>query len=126
VLCSSSLKSRDCPVFDTGSLLARLAIINLTHEAKGLDTYAYTKEKFVTAKDATSLKILDHNFNEEIHHVATGLKWFKYVCAELQLEPLEQFHLLSRKHFKGKLKPPFNVEARNTAGLTEEWYMPLT
>jgi uncharacterized ferritin-like protein (DUF455 family) len=107
-------------------LLARLAIINLTHEAKGLDTYAYTKEKFVTAQDTTSLKILDHNFKEEIHHVATGLKWFKYVCAELQLEPLEQFHLLSRKHFKGKLKPPFNVEARNTAGLTEEWYMPLT
>lgn len=109
-----------------GSLLARLAIINLTHEAKGLDTYAYTKEKFVTAQDTISLKILDHNFGEEVFHVATGLKWFKYACAELGLDPLEQFHLLSRRHFKGKLKPPFNVEARNRAGLMEEWYMPLT
>jgi uncharacterized ferritin-like protein (DUF455 family) len=126
VLCSSSLKSRDCPVFDTGSLLARLAIINLTHEAKGLDTYAYTKEKFVTAKDATSLKILDHNFNEVMPLVATVLMCLNFVCAVWLIEPLVVFHLLSRKHFKGKLKPPFNVEARNTAGLTEEWYMPLT
>jgi uncharacterized ferritin-like protein (DUF455 family) len=115
-----------CNLHVADNLLARLAIINLTHEAKGLDTYAYTKEKFTTANDTVSLQILDHNFKEEIYHVATGLKWFKYVCGELGLQPLEEFHALSRKHFKGKLKPPFNVEARNVAGLTEEWYMPLT
>lgn len=106
--------------------MARLAIINLTHEAKGLDSYAYTKEKFVTAKDAISLQILDHNFQEEIFHVASGLRWFKYACHEHGVDPIDTFHSLSRQYFKGKLKPPFNTEARNTAGLTEDWYVPLT
>lgn len=110
----------------TGNLLARLAIINLTHEAKGLDSYAYTKEKFGKAQDSKSLAILDHNVKEEVFHVASGLRWFKYVCEELHLEPKDQFHSLSRQYFKGKLKPPFNKEFRDQAGLTEDWYMPLT
>jgi len=110
----------------SGNLLARLAIINLTHEAKGLDSYAYTKEKFGKAHDTRSLEILEHNVQEEVFHVASGLRWFKYVCEELQLEPRDQFHCLSRQYFKGKLKPPFNKEFRDQAGLTEDWYMPLT
>ena len=106
----------------TGNLLARLAIINLTHEAKGLDSYAYTKEKFGKAQDLKSLEVLEHNVQEEVFHVASGLRWFKYVCEELQLEPRDQFHSLSRQYFKGKLKPPFNKEFRDQAGLTEDWY----
>ena len=110
----------------SGCILARLAIINLTHEAKGLDTYAKTREKFMQAGDTISASILDHNYQEEIYHVTAGLKWFKYLCNKYQLDALEQFHSLSRQYFKGKLKPPFNVEAREEAGLTVEWYMPLT
>ena len=117
-------------VFDTlvllGEILARLAIINLTHEAKGLDTYQLAKDKFIKVHDETSASILDHNFKEEIFHVATGVKWFKYICNERQINCIEQFHLLSKQYFKGKLKPPFNIEAREAAGLTSDWYMPLT
>lgn len=58
--------------------------------------------------------------------MASGLRWFKHVCSELGLEPRDQFHSLSRQYFKGKLRPPFNKEFRDEAGLTEDWYMPLT
>ena len=98
----------------------------MTHEAKGLDTYAYTLEKFNKANDTISIAILNHNFTEEVYHVATGLKWFKYICSILHREPILEFQTLSKQYFKGKLKPPFNVSARDKAGLTEEWYMPLT
>jgi uncharacterized ferritin-like protein (DUF455 family) len=131
-------------------MLARLAIINLTHEAKGLDTFEKAKEKLLTAKDPKSASILEHNVQEEIGHVAAGVKWFKYVCSEVHrvqcrtdspvevgvshscesdccvaADPVKVFHMLSTMYFKGKLKPPFNINARNEAGLTEEWYMPL-
>lgn len=101
-------------------------MINLTHEAKGLDSYMKTKEKFVSSADQQSIDILENNYREEIGHVGFGLKWFKYICKMRGVEPIELFHNLSRMYFKGKLKEPFNVEARNIAGLTEEWYMPLT
>lgn len=29
------------------------------------------------------------------------------------------------QYFHGKLKPPFNVPAREAAGMTPEWYEPL-
>lgn len=35
------------------------------------------------------------------------------------------FHALARAHFRGPLKPPFNEEARDRAGFTKGWYMPL-
>lgn len=42
------------------------------------------------------------------------MKWFKKVC-ELRGEkstPQEVYHVIVRKNFRGKLKPPFNTEAR--------------
>mmetsp|Transcript_12208 Transcript_12208/g.18297 ORF Transcript_12208/g.18297 Transcript_12208/m.18297 type:complete len:350 (+) Transcript_12208:20-1069(+) len=110
----------------TDDLLARLTVINLTHEAKGLDTYPKTREKFSSSGDSISMSILDRNYKEEIHHVATGVKWFKWLCGHLEVEPVSVFHQLSKIYFKGCLKPPFNTEARNIAGLTEDWYLPLS
>lgn len=107
-------------------MLARLAVINLTHEAKGLDSYQKTREKFVKSRDEVSVAVLDNNYNEEIGHVRAGVKWFKFLCAQRGLEAVPEFHRLSRLYFKGKLKEPFNRPAREQAGLTEEWYMPLT
>ncbi len=101
-------------------------MINLTHEAKGLDTYQKTREKFVKSGDAVSVAVLDNNYGEEIGHVRAGVRWFSYLCTERQLDPISEFHRLSRQYFKGKLKEPFNRPAREQAGLTEEWYMPLT
>ena len=128
------------------SLKDRLAVINLLHEARGLDTFPVTLRKLEGAGDVESIKILNRNFEEEVYHVTTGVKWFKYLCEkEQQVKTLERtektkefacnddklyietFLATVRKYYTGKpMKGPFNVEARNRAGLTEEWYMPLT
>ena len=57
--------------------------------------------------------------------MATGVKWFKWVCSECGVDAIETFHRLSRQYFKGKLRPPFNRPVREQAGLTEDWYIPL-
>lgn len=98
-----------------------------------MDTYAATREKFVKCNDLPSICILDHNYKEEVGHVAIGVKWFSYICdnvvsqaEEKNVDKITRFHQLSRKYFKGNLKEPFNREARLEAGMTEEWYIPLT
>ena len=106
-------------------ILHRLSVINLTHEAKGLDTFQKTKEKFVQLKDWKSCAILDNNYVEEIGHVKFGVKWFRFFCEQEKIDPVQTFHQLSRQYFRGKLKEPFNHDARLTAGLTPDWYLPL-
>jgi len=60
--------------------------------------------------------------------VSLGLKWFKYIAndKEQHINDIDYFHHLSKQYFKGKLKEPFNHIARYQAGLTKEWYLPLS
>jgi hypothetical protein len=55
-------------------------VVNLLHEARGLDTYPLSLKKFQGAGDSKSIEILNRNYGEEIFHVATALKWFRYLC----------------------------------------------
>jgi len=41
-------------------------VINLTHEAKGLDTYEKTREKLEKGGDFISRDILERNYKEEV------------------------------------------------------------
>jgi uncharacterized ferritin-like protein (DUF455 family) len=41
------------------------------------------------------------------------------------LSPVATYHELVRRHFRGALRPPFNVAARAEAGLPPEFYEPL-
>lgn len=107
-------------------LLHRLAIINMMHEARGLDTYALTMDKFKRVADDSSAAILAHNFEEEVYHVATGVKWFRFLCDREGKDPVETFQSLVRIHHSAPLRGPFNKNARERAGMTEEWYLPLT
>ncbi|XP_036400365.1 uncharacterized protein HI_0077 [Megalops cyprinoides] len=106
-------------------LLARLAIVHMVHEARGLDVHPQTLSRFAAQDDTSSVKVLEVIYSDEITHVAAGLKWFTYICSEEGRECLSTFHALVKQHFKGYLKPPFNTEGRKTAGMTEEWYVPL-
>lgn len=106
-------------------LIARIAVINLIHEARGLDTFEITLSKFEKHNDQESITVLKRNFCEEIHHVAVGIKWFKYLCEREDLDPTTTFRGLAQKYFHGKLKGPFNVEARLQAGMPPEWYLDL-
>lgn len=112
----------------SNSLLARLAVVHMVHEARGLDVHPKTQERFAKHNDTESVDMLEVIYTDEITHVAAGMKWFTYVCRNSQpaLDCIPKFHELVQAHFRGFLKPPFNEQGRDTAGMTKEWYLPLT
>jgi len=56
---------------------------------------------------------------DEIGHVAIGNHWFRWLCAQQQLDPLAHYPWLVQRHAAPRLKPPFNNEARLQAGFTQ-------
>jgi len=106
-------------------LLARLAIAPLVLEARGLDVTPVMIATLRRHGDEASAAALEVIYREEIGHVAAGKRWFDWLAAERGLEPGAAFQDLVRRHFRGKLKPPFNTEARRAAGLEAAFYEPL-
>ena len=106
-------------------LLARLAVVPLVLEARGLDVTPEMICRLERAGDAGSAAILRRIYEDEIGHVAVGARWFERLCRERGLDPEAAFHERVRRYFKGALKPPFNRAARDSAGLPAEYYEPL-
>lgn len=107
------------------SLAARLAIIHLVHEARGLDVNPNTIARFRAAGDAESVQVLEIIHLDEITHVTAGHRWFTWVCERERCAPVPRFREEVRTHFGGKVKGPFNEEDRRKAGLTREFYEDL-
>lgn len=107
-------------------LMARLAVVPLVLEARGLDVTPGIIKKLSEADDQRSVDILERIYKDEIGHVATGRRWFDYVCAARGLEPAATLQATVRSHFKGRVKEPLNHAARRAAGFLERYYMPLT
>lgn len=108
-----------------GDVLARLAIAPLVLEARGLDVTPDMAARLRAAGDMESAAILDVIYRDEVGHVACGKRWFDAVCAARGLDPVGAFHALRKAYFAGRLKPPFNHEARSRAGLPREFYEPI-
>jgi uncharacterized ferritin-like protein (DUF455 family) len=106
-------------------LLARLAVVPLVLEARGLDVTPEMAARVERAGDAPTATILHRIYRDEIGHVAVGLRWFERLCRARGLAPEEVFHDRVRRCFKGDLKPPFNHEARAAAGFPPHYYEPL-
>jgi uncharacterized ferritin-like protein (DUF455 family) len=103
-------------------LLARLAIVPLVLEARGLDVTPEMIARLERAGDHQSAAILARIYEDEIGHVAAGRRWFEFLCAARGLEPRTAFHDRLSRHFTGLLKPPFNHAARAAAGFTADYY----
>ncbi len=106
-------------------LLARLAVVPMVLEARGLDVTPAMIGRLTAAGDLESAKVLETIYTEEQVHVGAGTRWFTFLCRARNIEPEATFHALVRRHFRGALKPPFNAEARKTAGLPPAFYEPL-
>lgn len=107
-------------------LLARLAVVPLVLEARGLDVTPGMIAALRSAGDEASAGVLEIIYRDEQGHVACGLKWFRFVCERRGLAPEPTFHALVRDNFKGSVRPPFNEQARARAGLPASFYKPLT
>lgn len=107
------------------SLIARIAVVPLVLEARGLDVSPAMIERLKAAGDLASAAAVGIIYRDEKRHVAYGLKWFRFLCERDGREPESAFHELVRQYFRSSLKPPFNDPARSEAGLTPGFYKPL-
>jgi uncharacterized ferritin-like protein (DUF455 family) len=106
-------------------LLARLAVVPLVLEARGLDVTPATIADFRRAGDEPSAAILERIYRDEIGHVAAGARWFHHFAEQAGLDPKQAWRERVRRHFKGTLKPPFNDQARSDAGFDPDFYRAL-
>lgn len=107
-------------------LTARLAVVPLILEARGLDVTPSLQEKMRETGDVESAEVLKVIYEDEKGHVAIGAKWFRFLCARERKDPARTFQDLVRANFRGALKAPFNDLARAEAGLTPSFYRSLT
>ncbi|SIN85450.1 ferritin-like domain-containing protein [Vannielia litorea] len=106
-------------------LPARLAVVPMVLEARGLDVTPGMIELFSKAGAVSAVAALQTIYAEEVSHVAYGAKWFNWLCGRDGLDPKEAFHDLVRRYFPGGPKPPFNEEKRAEAGMPPDFYWPL-
>jgi uncharacterized ferritin-like protein (DUF455 family) len=105
-----------------GDVLARLAVVPMVLEARGLDVTPATIDRFEAAGDQRSAAIIHRIYTDEIRHVAAGTRWFKQACESRNFEPVSRWKWLIETYFRGVLKPPFNDSARDQAGLSRDFY----
>jgi uncharacterized ferritin-like protein (DUF455 family) len=107
------------------SLIARIAVVPLVLEARGLDVSPGLISSLEAHGDTQSAAVIGVIYRDEMKHVAYGAKWFRFLCERHRLVPEATFHNLVRMYFRGPIKPPFNDRARAEAGLVPGFYKPL-
>jgi uncharacterized ferritin-like protein (DUF455 family) len=110
----------DMAVRTRHDVLARMALIPRTMEARGLDVVPGMRAKLIQAGDITVGPILDIVMRDEIGHVAIGNRWFNYLCGLRGLEPDATYAELVAEHNAVPQRGPFNLEARRAAGFSEQ------
>lgn len=100
-------------------VLARIALVPRTLEARGLDASPPVRAKLAQAGDLAAAEILDIILRDEIGHVATGNRWFAWLCRERGLEPVSAYADLAARYKAPPPRAPFNLEARRAAGFSE-------
>ena len=100
-------------------VLARMALVPRTLEARGLDASPQVRAKLWQAGDRAAAEILDVILRDEIGHVAIGNRWFGWLCQTRDLDPLQTQADLAQRYRAPRLHGPFNLEARRKAGFSE-------
>nr|WP_237392323.1 ferritin-like domain-containing protein [Aurantiacibacter rhizosphaerae] len=101
---------------------ARLAIVPMVLEARGLDVTPATLNRVRSQGDSRGAAILQRVLDDEIRHVSAGASHFTKVCVQRGIEPKNHWKRLVKTYFRGVLKPPFNDSARLAAGLSRDLY----
>lgn len=102
-----------------GELLARIALVPRTLEARGLDATPAIQAKLIAAGDARAGEILEIILRDEIGHVAVGNYWYGVLCKQGDLEPIATYTQLAQNYKAPRQCGPFNLEARRAAGFSE-------
>jgi len=82
-----------------------------------------TIERFRKAGDHESVKVMEVIHADEVTHVTSGHRWFTWLCEqEGGVDPVLAFRAEVKRGWRGDVKGPFNVEDREKAGMTREFY----
>ncbi|MFC0252182.1 ferritin-like domain-containing protein [Massilia consociata] len=103
----------------TGDVLARMALVPRTLEARGLDAIPPLRAKLAQAGDLEAAAILDVLLRDEVGHVEIGNRWYLHLCGLRGLEPVSTYAELTVRYKAPVLKGPFNLDARRQAGFSE-------
>lgn len=106
----------------SGDVAARLAIVPMVLEARGLDVTPATLARVRSQGDENGARILERILDDEIRHVRIGTSHFCKICDRQGDSPENVWQSLVKSYFRGQLKPPFNDSARLAAGLSREFY----
>ncbi|MBL4804540.1 MAG: ferritin-like domain-containing protein [Alphaproteobacteria bacterium] len=104
---------------------ARLAIVPMVLEARGLDVTPNMIKIMKAQDDHKTAEILQIIHDDEITHVRAGTVWFEGWCDYHGKDVEDTWQDLVRTYFRGPLKRPFNHPSREEAGMIRDWYEPL-
>jgi len=106
-----------------GDVVARMALVPRTLEARGLDATPQIQGKLRQVGTPPALRavdILDVILRDEVGHVAIGNHWYRWLCEREGLDPIAHYGVLAQRYAAPRLMPPFNESARRRAGFSEE------
>lgn len=101
-----------------GDVLARMALVPRTLEARGLDATPPMQARLARAGDARAVEILEVILRDEVGHVAIGNRWYRWCCQQRGIDPESVYPELAQRYGAPRLKGPFNWEARRRAGFS--------
>jgi uncharacterized ferritin-like protein (DUF455 family) len=104
----------------TDSVIARMALVPRTMEARGLDAVPAIRDRFKQVKEDRVVEILEIILKDEVGHVLVGNQWFNFLCTKENLSPIKAYQDLARQYCAPVLRGPFNLQAREQAGFTSE------
>lgn len=100
-------------------IVARMALVPRTLEARGLDATPPIQAKLARAGDHRAVEILHVILRDEVGHVAIGNHWYRWLCHRDGLDAEALYPALIRRYAAPRLKGPFNLPARRDAGFSE-------
>jgi len=102
------------------AVIARMALVPRTMEARGLDAVPAIRDRFKQIKDDRVVEILEIILRDEVGHVSIGNQWFNFLCTKENRSPIKAYQDLAKQYRAPALRGPFNLEARKLAGFTVE------
>lgn len=102
-----------------GDPLRRMALVPRVLEARGLDVTPGMIERLRAAGDPGTAAYLGVILRDEVGHVAVGSRWFRYLCAQRQLDPTPTYLGLVEAEMRGVIRGPLNREARRAGGFSD-------
>lgn len=106
-------------------VLARMALVPRTLEARGLDASPWVRQKLAKVGDEQSARVIDVILRDEIGHVAIGNHWFRWLCSQRGCEPKTTYARICQERGVPPLRGPINEAARLAAGFEPDECVPM-